>query len=317
MRLKDRRIIYFCIPFDFPSGGVAVIYKHVEILSRRGFNAFLALPRLPAVDFYNSNPPLIIHNWNMRFEKGDICVIPEGFRNYMEDLKAYSVRKVMFCQNHYLLPFSGDFSIGASEYPVDNIVVSAESIRNFMTEVYGLSNVPVIPCSVDTDVFYGGKKIRQVAFMPRKLKAEAAFIEAAFKRKYREYSHIPWVAIDGQPQAEVARIMRSSEVFLSLSSKDSFGLPPLEAMASGCLVAGFHGDGGREYMTKNNGWWADSSGWLDCVKGLAAAFQLIDEGGTRLEEIKKSMKLTVERYSVESMEEALVNFWKSELRTAF
>jgi hypothetical protein len=70
-------------------------------------------------------------------------------------------------------------------------------------------------------------------------------------------------------------------------------------------------------MTKNNGWWADSSDWLDCVRGLAAAFQLIDEGGTPLEEIKKSMKLTVERYSMENMEEALVNFWKSELITAF
>jgi len=35
---------------------------------------------------------------------------------------------------------------------------------------------------------------------------------------------------------------------------ESFGLVPLEAMASGAIVAGFHGYGGRN-MLSDNGFW--------------------------------------------------------------
>ena len=47
-------------------------------------------------------------------------------------------------------------------------------------------------------------------------------------------------------------------------------------MASGCLVAGFHGDSGREYMNQNNSWWEEDEDWLTCVNGLASAIKFID-----------------------------------------
>jgi glycosyltransferase involved in cell wall biosynthesis len=37
-------------------------------------------------------------------------------------------------------------------------------------------------------------------------------------------------------------------VFLSLSDRDGFGLPPAEAMACGCYVVGYSGGGGREFF---------------------------------------------------------------------
>jgi len=43
----------------------------------------------------------------------------------------------------------------------------------------------------------------------------------------------------------VADILRSSRVFLSFSQREGFGLPPLEALACGCAVVGYHGFGGR------------------------------------------------------------------------
>jgi hypothetical protein len=41
--MNKRRIIFILEPFEFPAGGVAVIYDHVDILSLNGFNAFVAL----------------------------------------------------------------------------------------------------------------------------------------------------------------------------------------------------------------------------------------------------------------------------------
>jgi hypothetical protein len=254
----------------------------------------------------------------MDFREGDIYVIPEGFSDYMQALKNAPVRKVMFCQNQYYLPFSSNPHLGPSEYFVDNIIVSSEAIRNFMKEVYGISDVPLIPCAIDTKLFFSSpKKLRQITFVPRKLKTDAIFIEAIFKRMYKEYSDIPWVPIEGMTRQNAAKIMRESEVFLSLSNRDSFGLPPLEAMASGCLVAGFHGDGGKEYISQDNGWWVESGDLISCAKGIASAFRLLDEGGEKLTRIKSEMSLTVNKYSPDRMKQELLKFWEEEIKTPF
>jgi len=126
---------------------------------------------------------------------------------------------------------------------------------------------------------------------------------------------VPWVAIENIPQHEGAKILGESAVLLALSHKESLGLPPLEAMASGCLVVGFHGEGGLEYMTERNGWWADAGDWKTCVNGLAAALDMYDVGGAMLDDRKAAMAETVARYSPARLERDLVAFWQRELAT--
>ena len=312
---KNRRIIYILKPFSFPSGGVATIYDHVEILSNHGFQAFVALETTPDKDFYNSNAPLMIHGGKINFQAGDIYVFPEGLTDYMEAFKNISVRKIMFCQNQYYLPFSANPNLGFSEYPVDDLVISSKAIESFMQKVYGLSNISLIPYSIDTRIFFPEEKKRQIAYMPWKLPNAAKFIEAAFKRIYKEYQDISWVSISGMNREHAAKILRESAVFLSLSHRESFGLPPLEAMASGCLVAGFHGDGGREYMNQNNGWWAEDGDWLTCVNGLASAIQIIDTKHEEINKIKKEMEITVDSYSRAIMIERLIQYWEEQVKT--
>jgi hypothetical protein len=48
----SRRVIYLLEPFTAPFGGVAVIYRHAEILAANGIRAFVALPQKPEIDFY-------------------------------------------------------------------------------------------------------------------------------------------------------------------------------------------------------------------------------------------------------------------------
>lgn len=54
--------------------------------------------------------------------------------------------------------------------------------------------------------------------------------------------------IDGLAEDEVAATLKATDVFVAISAKEAFGLPPLEAMAAGCAVVGFPGDGGFEFM---------------------------------------------------------------------
>lgn len=55
--------------------------------------------------------------------------------------------------------------------------------------------------------------------------------------------------IQGTDDDEKNAILRESAIFLSLSREEGFGLPPAEAMLSGCLVVGYDGVGGGEYMS--------------------------------------------------------------------
>jgi glycosyltransferase involved in cell wall biosynthesis len=56
------------------------------------------------------------------------------------------------------------------------------------------------------------------------------------------------VVLQGQPEAAVARELRSAPLFLSFAAAEGFGLPAAEAIASGCFVIGFHGQAGREFL---------------------------------------------------------------------
>jgi glycosyltransferase involved in cell wall biosynthesis len=112
------------------------------------------------------------------------------------------------------------------------------------------------------------------------------------------------------------RILGESAVFLSLSYREALGLPPLEAMACACLVAGFDGGGGREYMTPDNGWWAEPGDWKAAIDGLAAALDLLNSGGPALVARMRAAEATVDRYHPAQLESALMAFWTAELRYA-
>jgi len=313
--MTNRRIIYVLEPFTVPFGGVAVIYRHVEILAAHGFAAFVALRNKPAVDFYGTTAPQLIHNGMFQVIPDDILVIPEGlWQAELRQLRGAPVRRLMFCQNQYYLPFTADSRAGISEFGVDGVIASSESVRNFFREVYGLTDIPLLPCAIDPARFTPARdKRRQIAYMPRKLPRDAKFIEAVFKRRHPRFADVPWVSIDGVSQAESARILGESLLFLSLSHMESFGLPPLEAMACGCLVAGYHGDGGREYMNSENGWWAQTGDWRACADGLAAALDMLDSGGDKLEACYRATAHTAAQYKPHRLEAELLAFWRLEI----
>lgn len=318
--MNDRRIIFILEPFAVPFGGAATVYRHVEMLTKMGLPAYVALPQKPKFDFYQTTAPLLIHGGNLQalqVRTGDILVIPEVFTDQATTLTSTPAKCLMFCQNQYFLQFTIDARAGIAEFGVHGIITSSIAVQSFFNDVYGISDLPLIPYAIDPKLFRIADKRRRIAFMPRKLPEDAKFIAAAFKRRHPRYADIPWAPIDGVSQAEAARGLGESAVFLSLSHKESFGLPPLEAMACGCLVAGYHGDGGREYMTPQNGWWAETADWKACVDGLAAALAVFDKGGSELHRRYEAASQTVERYSPSRLETALMAFWRHELTTPF
>ncbi len=101
---------------------------------------------------------------------------------------------------------------------------------------------------IDTALFaYQPAKKPWLAHMPRKNAADV--VQVLNLRKFRgALDGCQLGPIDNRPEAEVADLLRACRVFLSFGHPEGCPLPPAEAMACGCVVVGYQGNGGREYF---------------------------------------------------------------------
>jgi hypothetical protein len=305
--MAGARILYVAQPVGFPSGGVSMLFRHVEILSSRGFDAYIYLLPGEGDLFVSHNARIIDATQPFEITPDDVFVIPEGWVLAYPQLLSSPARKYVFCQNHfYAFAGLGD----APSYAVlgiEGVIAVSNVIARFLEREFGTGPVPVVPCAIDTQLFRPRCKRRQIAFMPRKLGLEGDFMRDLFRRRHHAYADIPWVRIDKLPIETVAGLLGETSWFLSLSHLEGFGLPPLEAMACDALVAGFHGEGGLEYASRSNGFWCPTGDLDGCVAALARLVALTDAGLG--ETLLAGGRATVARYSREAQERALVEVW--------
>jgi len=103
-------------------------------------------------------------------------------------------------------------------------------------------------------------------------------------------------------------------VFLSFGYPEGFSLPPVEAMASGCVVVGYHGRGGREYFDPSFSYPVEAGdiiGFAQTVEELLK--QELSAPGTLENQGKKAMEFVRVNYSPEREAKEIIEI----LRTIF
>ena len=125
-------------------------------------------------------------------------------------------------------------------------VVGSARDADYLTYAIPGLKVRRVHYGIDPELFHDREPKQQVvSYIPRKLTEDAhEVIELLRLRGALEGWHVE--AIDNVDEAAYAATLRRSAVFLSFGHREGFGLPPLEAMASGCIVVGFDGLGGHE-----------------------------------------------------------------------
>ena len=187
-------------------------------------------------------------------------------------------------------------------------------MREFCRRRFPSLPVFPVPVMVDTDVFhFQSEKRMQIVFSPRKRPTEAAFVQDLFRAENPEFRNVPWIELSGASQETVARVLKDSAIYLSLSRFESAALSILEAMACGCAVAGFTGFGAREYTSDGNGFWAAEDDCLDCTDQLARAVRLVTDGGTSYREMLEAANMTANQFGRERFAKRIVEFWRAYL----
>jgi hypothetical protein len=102
-------------------------------------------------------------------------------------------------------------------------------------------------------------------------------------------------------------------VFFAVQETEGFGLPAIEAMACGCLVAGFPGTGPfpPPYATPENGLWAPDRDVKAATDAVSRAIAIAKTGGPPLEAYRDATRRTLARYSRESSRAALAEMAKT------
>src|SRR5688572_27761757 len=98
-------------------------------------------------------------------------------------------------------------------------------------------------------------------------------------------------------EAKIAEVMSQSAVFLSLARLEAHAMTTLEAMACGCVVAGFAGvAGGTDSATAANGFWAPEDDVETCVDQLARAVQVAVDRDATWREMVEAGRRTAHKY---------------------
>jgi len=275
--LKNRRILVLCPDWTHPSGGVRRIYRHVEILNALGYRAFVLHQKENfRCDWFESSAPLAqtAKSWPLNPEE-DLLVCPEYVAWQM--VKATpGVPKIIFNQGayHTFRGMSEKFESPPYLSPefLGTTVVSDDS-RAYLNYAFPTHPVVRIRHAIDSSMFYPSEpKSRRIAYMPRKLPADARQVIAILNQRGL-VGEFEFIAIENMTESQTAQILRDASIFLNFCSQEGFSLPPLEAMACGCLVIGYDGQGGREYLNNDLAIRIAEEDILGFVKALEAAVE--------------------------------------------
>jgi hypothetical protein len=299
------RINYVHLANPEIAGGQKMALRHVETLHELGFDAVYSgdagvqLPR-----WFAHRAPVA---FGEAIRPDDIVVVPEdGQKALQVVLGSRAARVVVLCQNPYE-------SIGM-EFVAQHIERVAALLTvgprhaALMRRLIPQARIETIRCFADERVFRPGPKEPVGVYVPRKRPLEAAAIRR-FHRLLRPDQDLGWIKVQQATEAQVAEAFSRAGVFLSLSRLESVGMTTLEAMASGCVCAGFTGVGGAEYVTNENGFWAAEDDCVAAADALAAAIDLRRAGGPRLEAMLEAGRETARTWSYAAFRRDLEEVW--------
>ncbi|CAK7019813.1 MAG: hypothetical protein DELT_02369 [Desulfovibrio sp.] len=310
-------------PMPRMTGGIAVLYQVAERLRELGREVVITgNADAPGMANEAARGATILPWTTLSNElrPEDTFVIAEGWPNMAAPALAAKCRIFVYAQNWAYVFSALPHGVRWQNLPVSFIAVS-DPVRRFLEKTH-LPVAGEIRPAIDAARFAprqpdAAKRLR-IAYMPRKNKALADQIRQIFTAMDDASSRVEWLEIHKMTSEEVAEVLGTSHIFLATGFPEGCPLPPLEAMASGCLVVGFAGYGGWDYMRQAtaggyaprfalretpfspNGFFAADGDVMEGATLLAEAAALARQGGEGYRALREAAFATAAVYSAES-----------------
>lgn len=249
--------IYYVAPEEVaPSGGVRAIYRHVDMLRTIGISAAVVHPHDGFRCSWFENSTRVTSFEALRLREADLLVVPEYYAVSLPSLPRQA-RVVIFNQgpHHTFDLLDAIQSAPGAPYTqvgnIEGILTVSHDGAELLRMGFPRFHIGIARNVVDASIFHleEGSREQVISFVPSRRPAEVHEI-LQFLNCRAEIQSGNWklAPLNGLREEEMAIALRLSSIFLSLSDRDGFGMPPAEAMACGSYIVGYHGGGGREYF---------------------------------------------------------------------
>jgi hypothetical protein len=310
--------IYFVIPdYDRPSWGIGMLYHHVAMLNKNGFQAKVLHEKSPfrltwlALDV----PVTHLNNVDFSCDHGDIMVIPEIFAGDERFLKQ-GARKVVFVQNAFLvlrhLPKVCRYEDLGFEHTLTYMPHLHAILRQHFTE--NTTDIPpfVAPYYYSDPVNASIRK-KQIVLFPKTGSEDYAIVRKMLEKKLSNDSHSNWqmIELEDISHREVAEIMKKSEIFVSVNTHEAFNSSVPEAMAAGCVTLCYEAYGPKDFLLNgHNAYVFQNNDVYGLLDKLFYVLDHFEANGITFSEIRKNAYQTACQYNMRETESALVDFFK-------
>ena len=262
-RMKFSRLdIVYVIETNCPCGGVKVVFEHANRLHDRGHNvSIIARQQWTSTDWFGLNVP-VTYGGIDSIPACDIAVatfyttipavmksqarvkihLSQGYEGLYQDAetvkKHYQMAENTICVSKWLQSVIMDKTGKAATYIKNGL---DPYVYSFKTHNINITRPRVLVVGEELEI----KNTRTVLSALSKLKNRIDVVRM-FSGKdplYESYK------MPDMTQHEIAAVYDSCDILVSASKQvEGFGLPPLEAMASGCMVITTDNGGNKEYI---------------------------------------------------------------------
>jgi len=312
-------IYYFCPDNNLPTGGIKMIYRHIDILNQNGLPASVLHQQEGFRCTWFENNTIVSYLSSLTMQLTDHLVMPEIYGPGISRLGGH-IKKVIFNQNCYntFQHYSIDPEELMTPYLQDDIIavlVVSEDNKQYMQYTFPKLKVERIHYGINPHLFsYSEQKKKQICFMPRKCAEDAVQVIniLKFRNILDDFDIVP---IDGKTEQEAGAILKDSLIFMSFGYREGFGLPPAEAMACGCIVVGYHGMGGKEFFQPEFSFPIEQG---DIITYARTVEEIIQTYRKETEILLKKGKMASDyirrTYSIEREENDIIKFWMDIIR---
>ncbi|MEZ4662538.1 MAG: glycosyltransferase [Caldilineaceae bacterium] len=243
------RIFYFCPDFPQPSGGVKTLYRHVMRLRQMGFDACIVHQRAGfQLSWHGIEAPVIYLEDRPQFTPQDVWVLPEVMADFARQTKHFPGQRVVLVLSW--APAYSRLQPGETwrDVGVAHVLAKSPLVGDWLRWSMD-ADVTLIPEFVDPARYFydAAQKRPQISYMTRK-DSSGELLRGILTRRGAPFDAFTWQPLRELAEDEYAAHLRQSALFLPTTTQEAMHVSVLDAMACGCLVVGYSGIGGADYM---------------------------------------------------------------------